>query len=415
MLVLLSIRPPKILAASAAVILAISFIGSSPVNAKAPKVIDDCAQLRKPFSAIRDYRQGRIVKGVVGGALAGLAIAGLKDALNGKKKGGDYGTAIVAGAVAGGLVGYITSKRQAGLNREQMRAAIDGDLQQDVDQFWPIPGHLVALGNCRRAQIYRVEQDAKANLYSKQEATKRIAKIERWIEEDDRLISKAAGQQAKTVTTYSKLAAMADGIDPQQAEQEGFAVSNFSNGADEYGDEFDIEMANAVEAALSPPSAKEPIAETMVVAASSGGNLRAAPSPDAAIVTALARGTKVAAQPSETSGWSQVTVDGQSGFMRDDLLATESAFAARKLGAKAVPSGSMTKRVEVAPVLKPQSTVGLSGRRQVTIRPATRKPEAPSQKVTAAIAAMKSLDRARSKDKAATLEQLQAARAGLEI
>lgn len=235
----------------AAILLVLAPLPNAPVLAAPPKFTDTCDSLRKPFREIRDYQMGRIIGGAVTGLLAGLATALLVDAVNGKGQGVDYGAAAAGGAVTGGLVGYITSKQQAGMKRDELRAAIDGDFRQDVDQFSPLPGNLIALGDCRRQQIYQVQVDGEAGTIDKREAAKRLTKVESWITADDKLIARAAGQQSKTVTSFAQATAMADGIDPETAQSGTYALNRYGN-ATAAQDEFDVQVSSADLATPAP-------------------------------------------------------------------------------------------------------------------------------------------------------------------
>lgn len=242
----------------AAILLVLGPLPTAPAHAGPPKFADTCDSLRKPFREIRDYRMGQIIGGAVQGLLAGLATALLVDAVNGQGKGVDYGAAAAGGAITGGLVGYITSKQQAGMKRDELRAAIDGDFRQDVDQFSPLPGNLIALGDCRRQQIYQVQVDGEAGTIDKREAAKRLAKVESWVAADDKLIARAAGQQSKTVTSFAQATAMADGIDPETAQRANYAVERYGSAAGAQ-DEFDVQVS---EADLTTPSSTQSPAAT---------------------------------------------------------------------------------------------------------------------------------------------------------
>lgn len=403
---------------SSQVALAILLASTAPfvagtAHAKPAKLRDSCAPLRKPFTAIRDYRRNRMLTGVVGGALAGLAAAALVDAINGKKKGVNYGAAAAGGAVAGGLVGWITAKKQAGLKRDELRSAIDSELNQDVAQFSTLPDQIAALGNCRREQMYQLEQDVTAGLYPKEEAAKRLAKIDGWVAEDDRIIAKAANQQSKTITTFAQATAMAEDIDPQTAQQGDYAVSRYRDGTGESALGLRTELVNAA-AEASPATRAEPVsrAAPMFVANTGGGNLRAEPVADARIVAALPRGTSVLAEPTGATGWMSVSANGQTGYMRDSLLSTtlsapKTSAAKGKGGTRVTPTARPESRLE--------STAGKAGVRRLALSPATHKTPRPQQTVTVAIASRDNTEKVQQRNQALTMEQRQALKERLQI
>lgn len=269
---------------------------------KAPRYADGCKDARKPFNKIKDFQANRILEGALLGALLGAGV-GLLGNSGGNKS--SILPEMLAGAAAGGAAGYLGSIAQDQRNKDELRAAIAQDFAPTMTLYSQLPDQLRALGQCRRNQIAQVESDMASGAIARVDADKRLTLIETWVAQDDTLIAKASGVQAQTVTTFAQANAVADGVDPQQAQQEGFASTYY--GLDAVGAQIDV--------------ANQQMVQRQFVNAASGARLRAAPSANGPVLAMLAHGSAVETVGYAADGWVQVrTANGQSGYISSSLI-----------------------------------------------------------------------------------------------
>lgn len=282
----------------------------SAVEAKAARMQDTCKDARAPFSKIKNFSTDQALKGAAIGGGAAVAATLLK---SGRKSTGDILGALVAGAMAGGIAGYITSIEQDKRNKAELRSAIDQDFGPTMQAQSQLPGQLAYLGQCRRSQIAYVESAAGSGAMSGKDARRALGDIEKWIAKDDEVIAKAAGAQAKTITEYAQASAVANGVDAQTAQREGWAMDYY--GLDVLGTQ--IEAQNAMQDASQ-----------YFVNAPSGARLRAGPTTASGVVGTLAHGSKIEATGTSSAGWVPVrTANGAVGYVNLDLLANTTPAA----------------------------------------------------------------------------------------
>lgn len=312
----------------------------TPTFAKSARFADNCREARQPFSRIKNFQGSRIASGALIGAGLGALVGVLGD--SGKRNKSSVLPTVLAGAAAGGAVGYLGSISQDQRNKDELRAAIDADFNPAMNQYSSLPGQLEALGQCRRTQIKTVEKEVGLATISRKEAEKRLAKIEKWIAEDDRVIAKASGIQGKTVTTFAQANAVADGVDPTLAQQDGW--TNRYYGID---DEVPVETAEAA-------------GVTRYIRALSGARLRDAPSTGGTIIETVANGAVVDVLGDGGDGWMLVrTASGMNGYIHGGLLGT----SAMPVAVAAKPAAS-PGRARVARAVKAQRSFAATQERE---------------------------------------------------
>lgn len=416
----ITMRRRAIVALTAVALLA-SPIGQVALAAKAVKFTDACAVQRKPFERIKNYQLKKILGGVAGGALLGMLGAVVKSQLNPeyeidkngnkKKKGPDLVGGAIAGAAVGGLVGWFTSLKQASRNQEELQSAVNANFREDVDQFSPLGQNLADLGNCRRTQIFSVQQAYERKEIDAKTAGKQLDQIDKWIAEDDKTISKAAKIQTNTVGAYARATAMADGGDPATIDKSGdqMVYTLGAQGA-AYEPTISESYIYADQADRSPalPPPPPPIPETRYVKAqqSKGVSLRESADPNAKATMFLENGTEVETLPSTIEGWLSVTAKGQTGFIKDSLLATEPPARGKKGSATAKPKAKPAQVVAKPPPGK--AIVKLA------YAPSRKQPVKPRDKATAVVANLSAFQRFRAQDTQNTSSAMSAARRALE-
>lgn len=313
----------------------------TPAFAKSTRFTDNCLEARQPFSRIKNFQGNRIA----GGALIGAGLGALVGVLgnSGKQNKSSVLPTVLAGAAAGGAAGYLSSISQDQRNKDELRAAIDADFDPVMNQYSALPGQLEALGQCRRTQIETVEREAGAATLSRKEAEKRLASIEKWIAEDDRVIAKASGIQGQTVTTFAQANAVADGADPTLAQQDGWASRYY--GID---DDAPVETAEAA-------------AVTRYIRASSGARLRDAPSTGGRIIETVANGAAVDALGDGGDGWMFVrTASGMNGYIHGGLLGA----SAMPVAVAAKPAAASPGRARIDRAVKAQRSFAATQERE---------------------------------------------------
>jgi hypothetical protein len=282
---------------------------------KAPKFTDTCLNDRKPFSRIKNFQSNQILAGAGLGLLLGVG-AGLLNNAGQRDKSSILPEALI-GAAAGGAVGYLGSIAQDQRNKDELRAAIEQDFAPTFAQYSDLPARLQALGQCRRDQIAQVETGLTSSAIDRKEAARELTLVEKWIVEDDRIIAKAAGAQAKTITTFAQANAMADGADLANVQQESEAMSYYG-----------LDGINAQIASTNQKASTHRFVDAV-----SGARLRVAPSGNATVKATVAHGAAVSTLGYPADGWAQVRIaSGEIGYistslLRDDMAAKPAVVA----------------------------------------------------------------------------------------
>lgn len=350
--------------------------------ARAPRFDDNCKPLRQPFSRIKNEQTGRILGGVIAGALVGALLGSMvkKERVETDQYGRQYrvrdgnraAEGAIAGAVAGGLTGYLTGIEQHRQNQQELQAALagyDGERQQYSD----LGQKLADLGNCRNQQIFDVRTQFEAGQFDAKEANSRLAKVEKWIADDNRTVERAADMEAKSITTYAQAVAVAEGESAESAKNNGAGmVSRYEAGSDRLKGDVDVSYESA-ETPIAPAVAAVEATSRSYVQSSRGANLRSSPSSSAAVLRSLPYRAQVETSPAEVQGWSKVTFEGQTGYVANSLLSD------------AQPVPRQAARPSAAP--RPDIAPG----KIIVRRPASRAPQQRRDSVTKAVADGQSL------------------------
>lgn len=353
-----------------------------PKPPKPPKFEDNCEPLRQPFTRIKNYQTGQILKGAALGAAAGVLIgvieaAGQKDEYLRDRQGRiivdaqgrpikkkkdnnvlEYG---VAGAVAGGLIGYLTSIEQNRRNQAELQAAL-GKFDEERAQYSQLPQALAELGNCRNLQVFTVQQQFEAGILTAEQAGKRLDKVDAWVAEDDEIIAKASKSENESIRTYAQANAVAEGMSAEVAKEQGDAViARYEAGADRLAGTVELEedataaasVRSAIAASAGARTAEAPATRApgaaqrnLYVSAERGANVRAQPSATATVLGTAPFGASLPYTDSGVAGWAGVTFEGKPGFVSRSLLSeTEPSRPAT-----APRTARRAPRPEVAPI-----------------------------------------------------------------
>jgi hypothetical protein len=414
----------RLAAFATAVSLIVSPIATTSAYAAKPKkLVDTCLASRKPFTQIKNYQLNKIIGGTVKGALGGAALGFLTDMVapeyerdqqgnvlvdsNGKpRKKSTVLQKAVIGAAAGGLIGWFSSLKQTARNQEELQAAVNSNFRQDVDQFSPLGQSLADLGNCRRAQIFAVQQSFERGEIDAKTAAKQLDQLDEWIAKDDEIISKAAKMQSNTVGAYARATAMADGQDPGTVDKnENQVLSTMEAQSTAYKPTITESYVTGDGGEINTPP-PPPQTQTRYVRAlqSKGVSLRAEALPNAAAVVFLPNGTEVETEPSNTEGWLSVTAGEAKGYMKESLLADEPP--------------ATRKQAPVKPKAKPAPVVtkpppGKAATRLAYVPP-SRQPVKARDNASLAVASNAGFAQLKARNSQATSDQMRAARRALE-
>lgn len=321
---------------------------------KKTKYKDYCADLRQPFSSIKNQSFKKSLLGVLGGALLG-GLAG--SMIKGDRKVDKNGQVrrenmalegAIAGAALGGMVGYLSSLEQARADREALQNALNKHNSERA-QYLGLDQKLAELGNCRTRMLFEIEQDLVNGTIDAEEAKARLAKADQWIAKDDEVIAKAAKMNAESITAYAQAAAVIEGESAEAAEGnpdgmvERYAAkaAEFENAVDVvyevdgtvvgYGSADDLPDAGT-------PSEPAPEFAAAYVKASSGARVRAEPTTSSEILGVIGFREKVdAATDPQVEGWSKVKYKDLSGFVSSALLTLDRPAAIAKVVQKRPP------------------------------------------------------------------------------
>lgn len=405
---------------------------------KQPKFEDRCKPLRQPFSKIKNYQTDQILKGAVIGALGGVLL-GILEARNQRgevardaqgrvivdqngrpveaKKGNNILEYGIAGAIGGGLVGYLTSIEKNRENRAELQAAL-GKFDDERAQYSTLPQALADLGNCRNQQIFMVQQQFDAQVLTAQQASKRLDQIDLWIEEDDKLVAKASKTESDSIRTYAQANAVADGMSAQEANQKGdLILAKYQQGAEAYEGEVDLEEDTAaaqsirttiaasgpaasplaVAAPVAPivaPAKSEPVQSKVYVSAERA-NIRAKPTATATVLGSVNFGTALPTTEVGAAGWTGVLFNGSEGFVSSSLVSK--TVPSRMAVAAAAPMRK-APRPDAAPL-------------KITApKPKQQASRAPASKVTRSLGDSRTIGAANTQRKASNGQQMMAAR-----
>lgn len=318
------------------------------------KFPDNCAALRKPFKDIKNEQLGRTVVGTLLGGLAGAIIGSqIKTEKvvydqNGRpvgvKRGNRAAEGAIAGAVLGGLGGYLTGIEQHRQNQAELQKALDRR-SAERNQYDGLGQKLADLGNCRNQQIFDVQAQFEAKQLTPEVASSRLDKIQDWIAKDDSIIDKAAGMDAESVTRYAQAVAVADGVSAKDAEAGGFGmVDRYRADSSRYEGSVNVSYDPSGSASPAPVSdAEAPTTSRAFVKASRGANVRETPSTQSRVIGSLPFRAEVQVLPATVEGWSQLTFRGHPGYLANSLLSLDRPVA------RPAPPQAAPPRPEIAP------------------------------------------------------------------
>jgi uncharacterized protein YgiM (DUF1202 family)/uncharacterized protein YcfJ len=348
---------------------------------KAPKFEDECAALRKPFTKMKNRKMTSTLIGAVIGGVTGAIVGSQmktretyvdKDGNVRVKEGNRAAEGAIAGALVGGLSGYLSSLEKARNDREALRAALQKQTENRA-QFSQLPQQIADLGNCRNNQMAKIGMQVEAGEITPEEGFARLEKVDKWVAEDDRTISKAAGEDTESIISYAQYTAVAvDGKSAAEVEAAGDAIidqyaaqaAKFEPGVEvvyDTGEVFsaaDYAMAVAEELPMmegaSQPAAAAQSAEvpftTAYVSARNGARLREAPSTDAEVVANLPNRKQIEVRASSVADWLEARADTLSGFISAPLVSSKrpsDVTAAAPKKPKPIPKGAGTPKIRV--------------------------------------------------------------------
>lgn len=291
------------------------FVPATPAMAR-DRIKNVCQDLQKPFRKIKNYQRDQAIKGAAIGAALGVLTGVVRNEVRPKgQKKSSILPWVIGGAVSGGVVGYVSSKAEAQKNSEELRQAIQDDYGETLGNYSTMPEKIVALGECRRGQIYETELMLTDGSITVKEAKKRLEKIDKWIAKDDEIVAKAAKVQFDGVAEYARAHRLAEGYTPEETEDRDANLGRYYDAQREA----DVEVIVVSNPGLTDEAA-EPVFDTYYVSARSGLNLRDAPNTSGEKVTLIPFRQKVGAYNSDTPAWKAVRYGDYEGFAHSDYI-----------------------------------------------------------------------------------------------
>lgn len=351
---------------------------------KSKKFEDECAALRKPFTKMKNRKMTSTVVGaVLGGLVGALAGSQMKKQETYVDKDGNVrvketNRALemgLLGAGVGALGGYLSSLEKARNDREALRAALQKQ-NENRAQFSQLPQQIADLGNCRNEQMATIGRQVETGEITPEEGFVRLEKVDKWVADDDRTISKAAGEDTESIISYAQYTAVAvDGKPAAEVEAAGDAIidqyaaqaAKFEPGvqvvydggeafsAEEYARSVaeELPMTEGEAQTAGAGQADEVPFTVAFVSARNGARLREGPSTDTEVVASLPNRKQIEVRPSTVTDWLEARADALSGFISAPLVSNtrpaEVAVAAPKKP-KALPKGAGTPKIRVKSV-----------------------------------------------------------------
>lgn len=351
-------------------------------SAHAARFKDECKDLRKPFSSIKNKRaKASIIGGVAGALLGGLLGATQKTQKvvtdeNGNQRVVTENKAL-EGALIGGLLGaglgYLSKLEESREDKEVLAKVLEGH-RDDRAQYSNLPQQLIALGNCRVDQYYSIKDDFEKGVIDQREAEKRLKKVDDWVEDDDKTISKAAGKENESVIAFAQSQGVIEGKSAQEVDAEGEDIlDRYEAEAEKYestvlldfeGEEFEIDEVEDISVQTDEPTPLESVLPQFVegfVKSKRGANMRAEPNQESEIVTSVGYRAKIMVAKSDVEGWSAVTYKTDSGFMADFLISSERPPELVRKNTKSKRSVPSDKRAKAKLRNSGQSGSGVAG------------------------------------------------------
>lgn len=363
-------------------------IATTPAWSARPKVDaawreDNCKLYRQPLTDIRKQILGDTAMGAAKGALIAVLAA----------RAGHASTATtmfagVLGGIAGAVIGNIKAKKDAGLDRQSLNTYVDGEFGPRMSPYQHISDQILDLGNCRRGQLFSIQQDLEAQRIGKDQAQLRYQAVMSWLQEDDKTVASLLQGQRERVSAYAQSYAYANGSTEDQVRDPAATLDVVATTVNASAAEDEIVVNEVGEA---PPPPAPPLPEQRYIAAKTGAPLRTAPSPKAKQLALVPRGEVVTIVAGQTAGdWSQVQWTGKQGYI-----------FAQNLGTSAPPV--IKKAADPTEI-----GAGKKGAKVIRMRPPATRPASPSSPVQAAIVSQHDAQRAQSVDKSATAAQASA-------
>ncbi len=372
-----------------------------------PKFEDACRINREPFTRIKNYSDKTAFTVAAGAMLAGAALAANQRGqvqyrrlpngqLVAEQKQASFGD-ILAGAMAGFLIGLIAGKiavaKKDKQQKQELINALDEDYKTNEAVFSPLAQNLADLGNCRQTQIAGVVRQYKAGEIDRKMADNNLKLIEKWIAEDDRTIDVISQKQNKRIAGYSSALASIDAENEDQYRQIGQKIDSDSiSGSKSFLPAVVTQYVDPDAPNAATPPAEPKVLTTYYVKNASGARMRADANSAGRIMRVIPKGARIDAAPSGQGNWYSVEIDGERGYVDASLIGTEKVTV--------TPPPIVSKpRPGAVPIIK--------------VTAPTRAPKTIIEKQYAAVAAQKTFDDVRVATRSSQSSALLAARNSL--
>lgn len=216
-------------------------------KAEREEAIAVCEFQRTAFEQVRERNQEQTRGKGIGGALLG-ALAGVAAGAQVKNNGGGSSTAAMvigglAGATAGGYLGYLDAKRQITQDNRELVSLIDKDARGYATRIESMVSSIRSTGECRQSQIttWSMRLDATRKEFARREAARAELVAAAPDDKERKKIERANSKEAKA---DAKIMAQMD----DERDLIEFAIRDDKELQDDVLKYFDIDIAGMAQA-----------------------------------------------------------------------------------------------------------------------------------------------------------------------
>ena len=255
---------------------------------------DPCQPMRSLLIGTQDHFSRNIAGGVAIGVITGV-VAGL--ASGDRKKA--WRNALIGG-VAGAAGGYLKAKAEQARNREDLRRAINSDVQRDTRRVTEMEKILGSLKECRHGQVAAIKRGFDDGSVNAEQTRASLQIVRASVEGDNKLIEEILGGVAERKGVYVESIATVENKTKEEV----------------LGPKVETEHDDS----LVPEQDDSPVTSTRYFA-QKGSNVRAEPSTDASVLGVLPAGTPVdVVGPAGNGAWYEVRYEDGTAYVYGELL-----------------------------------------------------------------------------------------------
>ena len=157
---------------------------------------DPCHPVRSQLTAAQDHFKDSIATGAAVGTVIGIFTSVIT---------GDTDEALkraIIGGLTGAAAGYVQAKLTQAKTREELRQAINADVQGDTRQVTEMGTKLRNLNACRRGQVADVKRNFDDGIITAEQTQAALQAVRASVESDNTLIEEILGEVTKNKGVY---------------------------------------------------------------------------------------------------------------------------------------------------------------------------------------------------------------------